>query len=70
MIFLLNIIDCLDIVRDLNELFQLSHKFPSLYRLVNLVAQIGFLAHFIACGFYFVGSNSDPSENWIITKNI
>lgn len=44
---------------------QLQQKYFALYKMGQLLLYLFFMAHYFACGFYYIGLNSNESNSWI-----
>ncbi|KAL4426565.1 hypothetical protein ABPG74_012325 [Tetrahymena malaccensis] len=63
-------------IQRIDEHFEISSKFPTLYELSKLSVYILIMAHFWGCGFHLIGNYSkqsglfSPAENWISVQKL
>ncbi|EWS71917.1 cation channel family protein (macronuclear) [Tetrahymena thermophila SB210] len=53
-----------------SSLITKKQKYLTCYELIKLIIFVLFVAHFCACGFYYVGNSGDQNHNWIVQKGI
>ncbi|EAR82538.2 zinc knuckle protein (macronuclear) [Tetrahymena thermophila SB210] len=63
-------------IQRIDEHFEISSKFPTLYELSKLSVYILIMAHFWGCGFHLIGTYSkqsgqfSPLDNWISVQKL
>ncbi|KAL4492557.1 hypothetical protein ABPG72_007670 [Tetrahymena utriculariae] len=53
-----------------SSLITKKQKYLTCYELIKLIVFVLFVAHFCACGFYYIGNSGDQNHSWINQKGI
>ncbi|KAL4446137.1 hypothetical protein ABPG74_021676 [Tetrahymena malaccensis] len=53
-----------------SSLITKKQKYLTCYELIKLIVFVLFVAHFCACGFYYIGNSGDQNHSWITQKGI
>ncbi|KAL4490784.1 hypothetical protein ABPG72_021838 [Tetrahymena utriculariae] len=69
LLIILRVIQFFVYLSTLDSNYQIKQRFPS-FRLAKMLGILLLSAHFFACGFIWIGGNTDQNNNWITKQSL